>query len=77
MDLLKRAKENGYFIRCIYVLTCDPSINILRIKSRVADGGHDVPPEKVISRYGKALKLVPHLQKKERQNILLGIRILG
>lgn len=24
-----------------------------------------MPPEKVISRYGKALKLVPHLQKRK------------
>ena len=51
LDLLRRAKEQGYFIRCYYVLTADPEINICRVKSRVAEGGHDVPREKIISRY--------------------------
>mgnify|MGYP003484215464 FL=1 len=41
--LLERAKENGYFIRCIYVLTANPAINITIIKTRVANGGHPVP----------------------------------
>lgn len=59
--LLERAKENGYFIRCIYVLTANPAININRIKTRVANGGHFVPDEKVISRYYKALDLIPRL----------------
>ena len=59
--LLERAKENGYFIRCIYVLTANPAININRIKTRVANGGHPVPDEKVISRYYKALDLIPRL----------------
>lgn len=58
LKLLKRAKEKGYFIRCYYVLTADPIINVYRVRSRVADGGHDVPTDKIISRYDKALKLV-------------------
>ena len=59
--LLERAKEKGYFVRCIYVLTANPAININRIKTRVANGGHPVPDEKVISRYYKALDLIPRL----------------
>ena len=58
LNLLKRAKEKGYFIRCYYILTADPAINIYRVKSRVAEGGHDVPEEKIIKRYDKALSLV-------------------
>ena len=58
LKLLKRAKEKGYFIRCYYILTADPQINIFRIKSRVEEGGHDVPEEKTVSRYYKALDLV-------------------
>ena len=34
LDLLKRAKQKGYFIRCYYVLTMNPLINVYRIKSR-------------------------------------------
>ena len=55
LNLLRRAKENGYFIRCIYVLTASPDINVARVKIREASGGHGVPEEKIISRYYKAL----------------------
>lgn len=58
LNLLRRAKEKGYFIRCYYILTADPIINVFRVKSRVESGGHDVPEEKIISRYSRALKLV-------------------
>ena len=61
LKLLARAKESGYFIRCYYVLTADPEINVARVASRVSDGGHDVPPEKIRSRYDKALALVREL----------------
>lgn len=47
LNLLKRAKEKGYFIRCYYILTADPMINIFRVRTRVAVGGHDVPEEKI------------------------------
>ena len=59
--LLKDAKANGYFIKCYYVLTADPAINVARVKLRALGGGHDVPKEKIITRYQRALKLVPDL----------------
>lgn len=61
LKLLKRAKESGFFIRCYYVLTADPNINVARVNSRVSAGGHDVPVEKIKSRYDKALALVHEL----------------
>ena len=63
LKLLKKAKAGGYFIRCIYVLTCDPNINVARVKSRESQGGHGVPEDKIISRYEKALDLIPELVK--------------
>ncbi len=59
ISLLKRAKEKGYFIRGIYILTASPDINVARVNSREAFGGHGVPEEKIRSRYDKALKLIP------------------
>ena len=58
LNLLKRAKEKGYFIRCFYILTADPMINVFRVYNRVLSGGHDVPKDKIISRYERALALV-------------------
>lgn len=51
LNILRKAKEEGYFIKCVFVLTVDPQINIARIESRVASGGHDVDSRKVVERY--------------------------
>lgn len=61
LNLLRRAVEKGFFIRCYYVLTADPQINVARVASRVSAGGHDVPVEKIIDRYDRALELVKEL----------------
>lgn len=63
LKLLERAKGKGYFIRCYYILTADPMINVWRVKARVESGGHDVPEEKIITRYDRALDLVKDLIK--------------
>lgn len=63
LKLLEKAKNKGYFIRCYYILTADPMINIWRVKSRVESGGHDVPEDKIIKRYDRALELVKDLVK--------------
>ncbi len=61
LKLLQRAKKVGYFLRCYYVLTYSPIINILRVNSWVADGGHPVPEEKIVTRYSRALGFIPDL----------------
>ena len=61
LDLLKRAKNKGYFIKCFYMLTADPEINVARVKLRHMSGGHNVPKEKVVERYHRALSLIPEL----------------
>ena len=59
--LLEKARSQGYEVQCIYVLTCNENINVLRVKARHMTGGHDVPEEKVRSRYRRALELIPRL----------------
>ena len=63
LKLLQRAKQAGYFIRCYYVLTVDPLINIYRVKARVAAGGHSVPEEKIPTRFYRAMDLVGDVVK--------------
>ena len=59
--LLQKAKEYGYEVQCIYILTHNASINVARVKSRVCEGGHDVPEDKIRSRFAKALELLPQV----------------
>ena len=63
LKLLQYAKDKGYFIRCVYVLTIDPRVNVLRVHTRVVNGGHSVPQNKIIARYKRGLKLIPELLK--------------
>ena len=51
----KTAKEAGYFIKCVFVLTTSANLNVARVKSRVAQGGHDVDPQKIRERYRKSI----------------------
>ena len=61
MDILRKAKEEGYFIKCVFVLTSDPSINVQRVIARVQSGGHSVDPDKIVSRYHKSLNNIKEL----------------
>lgn len=56
--LLKQAQALGYRTYLYYIATEDPSINVARVKARVNLGGHDVPEEKIVSRYARSLDLL-------------------
>lgn len=61
--ILKTAKKHGYWIEVVFVLTSDANINVSRVKSRVKKGGHDVPEDKIRSRYVKSLANLKELFK--------------
>ena len=61
LDLISRAKAAGFRIESVFVLTADPELNVFRVKSRELSGGHGVPPEKIRSRYTKALANITNL----------------
>ncbi|WP_458131847.1 zeta toxin family protein [Pseudomonas sp. R3-41] len=54
-----KARASGYRTYLYFVATEDPDININRVKNRVAAGGHPVPTEKIVQRYGRCLNLLP------------------
>ena len=56
--LLEKARSYGYRTYLYFIATEDPQINIARVKSRVHLGGHDVPADKIVSRYSRSLNLL-------------------
>ena len=38
LRLLQKAKSQGYFIRCFYILAAYPEINVSRVRSRAENG---------------------------------------
>jgi predicted ABC-type ATPase len=63
LDIIKKAKSRGYFIKCIFILTADASVNVARVAARVASGGHDVHESKIRSRYTKSLNNISKLME--------------
>jgi len=55
IDFIQRAKQQNYFIRLFFIGTDNPKINAFRVAQRVMHGGHDVPIQKIISRYYKSI----------------------
>ena len=58
LEFIKYAKYHGYHVHVVYVTTRSPEINLERVKIRVAQGGHNVPTNKVLSRYEKSMGLM-------------------
>jgi predicted ABC-type ATPase len=55
IDFLIKANQAGFFIRLFFVGTDSPIINASRVAKRVLENGHDVPIQKIISRYYKSI----------------------
>lgn len=58
VEILNLARSRGFRTYLYYVATEDPLINISRVRHRVLQGGHDVPEDKIISRYDRSLALL-------------------
>lgn len=58
IDFMHAAKAHGYHVHLVYVTTQSSNINVDRVSARVREGGHNVPVDKTISRYGKSMKLL-------------------
>lgn len=55
LELLKRAKQQGYKVYLYFVSLASPDMNVERVKSRVVQGGHGVPEDKIVQRYQRSM----------------------
>ena len=58
IDALRKAHEKGYRTYLYFVATTSPEINVSRVENRLRCGGHDVPAEKIRSRFERSLRQV-------------------
>jgi predicted ABC-type ATPase len=58
IDVFAHARVEGYRAYLYFIATDSPAVNVGRVKMRVAAGGHDVPEDKIVERYGRCLRLV-------------------
>jgi predicted ABC-type ATPase len=57
--LVRAAKSRQFEIRLIYVVLKSADLNVERVALRVAQGGHDVPKQKIIQRRARSLRQLP------------------
>lgn len=56
IDIMRRARNAGFDVTLFFVGTDDPRINIDRVRNRVALGGHDVPEDRIVTRYERTME---------------------
>lgn len=59
LEVMKQAKNADYQVELVFIATSDPEINVNRVRQRVAEGGHDVPANKIRERYNRTIELLP------------------
>jgi predicted ABC-type ATPase len=55
LNLLREAKASGYHVDLVFVGIDGPELAVARVMQRVEEGGHDVPDEKIRSRFPRTL----------------------
>jgi predicted ABC-type ATPase len=56
LRFIEDAKERGFLIRLFFLCTDDPLLNAARVETRVREGGHSVPLEKISARYPGSIR---------------------
>lgn len=56
LDFMRDAKEKGYYLVVIHIRLDDPSISVARVMERVEQGGHDVPNDRLLSRFPRTAR---------------------
>ena len=67
VDFLERAQSLGYRTYLYFIATDNPAINESRVKTRVAEGGHSVPVDKINKRYHESLNLLIHAVRRSNR----------
>lgn len=55
LDFMEQAKARGFKVYLYFVSLPNPELNVLRVKTRVEQGGHDVDADKIRNRYNRTM----------------------
>ena len=56
INTITTAKENGFFVTLVYFWLNSPDLAIERVKTRVQEGGHNIPIDTIKRRYLSGIK---------------------
>jgi predicted ABC-type ATPase len=58
LEIMRQARDEGYKVYLYFVSTESPEINKFRVLARVAQKGHNVPVDKIETRYYRSMDLL-------------------
>ncbi len=68
LDFLNKAAKSGYNVVLCFIGISSPEVSEERVARRISHGGHDVPPDKLVSRFPRtlanlksAIRQLPHV----------------
>lgn len=56
LDLIERARAAGFVTLLVFIGLASPAVSVARVATRVRRGGHDVPNEKLFTRFPRTLR---------------------
>lgn len=84
MAFLKAAAQAGYTVVLLFIGVSGPETSEQRVAMRVSQGGHDVPPEKLIARYPRtmanlkaAIDELPHVIIFDNDDLVTPFRLVA
>lgn len=63
IDLIEDMQRAGYFVLLFFVGLTNAELSILRVQTRVAEHGHDVPMERLLKRFPKTQRAIAAASK--------------
>lgn len=60
LALIREAQAKGFFVMLLVVALDQPERLLERVAQRVLEGGHPVPPERILARYPRTLAHLTH-----------------
>lgn len=58
LDVITEAKARGYVVIVMHVGVDDLDLSVARVRARTAEGGHNVPEDKIRARYDRGQFLI-------------------
>jgi predicted ABC-type ATPase len=84
IHFLREAAEQGYVVLLYYIGLSDPNQSIERVAMRVSQGEHDVPDEKLRSRFPRilvnlksAIDSLPHVRIYDNSDLQTPFRLIA
>jgi predicted ABC-type ATPase len=67
---IQSCRQAGFEIIVVFVTTKNSAINVERVARRFKSGGHDVDPDKIISRYARSMSFLPRIAEEADDTII-------